>query len=275
MLRLHPKEVPFLIALLSVCLWQLAFDNTKAKGIDTTQDTAEAAIKHYNAGKEFLKQGAYMEAIKEAEAALKLQPDKASFYLLRGQALFGLFEREANDESNVTQSVIPYNKLKEAIKDFAKYLELDPNATDAGVWRDQVRLLSLYAGVPNLDNAKRDIFLPSEVTTKARILRRPQPNFTFEAENADNGIRGTVRLLAILGADSTVNNIIVLKPLPYGLTEKAIEASRKITFVPANKDGRAVSQATVVEYYFDIPPKKSPSSKKPIFPSKPVFTRNP
>ncbi|MBA3323229.1 MAG: energy transducer TonB, partial [Pyrinomonadaceae bacterium] len=37
-----------------------------------------------------------------------------------------------------------------------------------------------------------------------------------------------------------------------GLTEKAIEAARRITFTPAEKDGRPVSQYITLVYNFNI-----------------------
>jgi outer membrane biosynthesis protein TonB len=49
-----------------------------------------------------------------------------------------------------------------------------------------------------------------------------------------------------------VTNIRTVSGLPYGLTEKAINAARKIYFLPAIKDGRRVPQYIRVEYNFNI-----------------------
>jgi hypothetical protein len=40
--------------------------------------------------------------------------------------------------------------------------------------------------------------------------------------------------------------------LPKGLSEISIEATKAIVFVPAEKDGKPVSQKVVVEYNFNI-----------------------
>jgi outer membrane biosynthesis protein TonB len=40
--------------------------------------------------------------------------------------------------------------------------------------------------------------------------------------------------------------------LPDGLTEKAMEAARRIQFTPAEKDGRRVSQYATINYNFNI-----------------------
>ena len=53
-------------------------------------------------------------------------------------------------------------------------------------------------------------------------------------------------------ASGEVTGISVVKPLPDGLTEKAIQAARQIKFRPAQKDGHVVSQYIVLEYNFNI-----------------------
>jgi TonB family protein len=93
-------------------------------------------------------------------------------------------------------------------------------------------------------------FSARDVTRKAVLLSRPEPGFTEEARK--NNITGTVRLRMALGADGTVSNILVIKGLPDGLTERAIEAAKRIQFTPAQKDGRNVSQWVTVEYNFNI-----------------------
>ncbi|HEX8719701.1 MAG TPA: energy transducer TonB [Pyrinomonadaceae bacterium] len=93
-------------------------------------------------------------------------------------------------------------------------------------------------------------FQPREVTRKALITFKPEPNFTEEARK--NNVSGVVRLRAILHASGGVQSISVVKGLPDGLTEKAIAAARQIRFTPAEKDGRAVSQYVVLEYSFNI-----------------------
>jgi len=93
-------------------------------------------------------------------------------------------------------------------------------------------------------------FRATEVTRKAVITFRPEPNFTEEARK--NNVTGVVRLRAVLAASGGVSNISVLKGLPDGLTEKAIAAAKQIRFTPAQKDGRAVSQWVVIEYNFNI-----------------------
>jgi TonB family protein len=93
-------------------------------------------------------------------------------------------------------------------------------------------------------------FSQKDVTRKAVITFKPEPGFTEEARK--NNVTGVVRLRAVLSSSGGVTNISVIKPLPDGLTEKAIAAARQIKFQPAQKDGRTVSQYIVLEYNFNI-----------------------
>ena len=93
-------------------------------------------------------------------------------------------------------------------------------------------------------------FKSGEVTRKAQIISKPEPLYTEEARK--NQVTGTVRLRVILNASGSVSGISPISRLPDGLTEKAIEAARRISFKPAEKDGRKVSQYVQIEYNFNI-----------------------
>jgi TonB family protein len=93
-------------------------------------------------------------------------------------------------------------------------------------------------------------FSSKEVSQKARITSRPEPQYTEEARK--NQISGTVVLRAVLGSNGSVSGIRAVSGLPFGLTERAIAAAHQIKFVPAMKDGRAVSQYIQIEYNFNL-----------------------
>lgn len=87
--------------------------------------------------------------------------------------------------------------------------------------------------------------------TKAPLITfKPQPAFTAEAR--DKGISGVVRLRMLLNADGSIGDIEVIQGLPFGLTEKAIDAAKQLKFVPATKDGKPVSRKVVFEYNFNL-----------------------
>src|SRR2546425_1739377 len=94
------------------------------------------------------------------------------------------------------------------------------------------------------------IFSGKDVTSKARVLEKPEPTYTEAARK--NQITGTVTLRAVFSAGGSVTNISAVSRLPDGLTEKAIAAAKQIRFVPATKDGRPVSQWMELQYNFNL-----------------------
>jgi len=92
------------------------------------------------------------------------------------------------------------------------------------------------------------IFSGKDVTSKARVLEKPQPTYTEAA--SQNQISGTVVLRAVFSSDGSVTNIHTVSGLPDGLTERAIAAAKQIRFVPATKDGHPVSMWMQLEYNF-------------------------
>lgn len=100
------------------------------------------------------------------------------------------------------------------------------------------------------DTALGEVYKGSEVDSKIRLIRKPEPTYSEEAKSEQ--IRGTVILKCIFAADGTVTNIRVVRGLPGGLTERSIEAARKIKFIPATKDGKNVSMWMQLEYNFNL-----------------------
>jgi len=91
------------------------------------------------------------------------------------------------------------------------------------------------------------ILLP---TRKALLLYRPEPGYTESARQKN--VSGTVRLRVLLRADGTAKVLRVVKGLPEGLTEKAIQAAEQVKFKPAERDGRPASSVITLEYNFNI-----------------------
>lgn len=89
-----------------------------------------------------------------------------------------------------------------------------------------------------------------EVTQKARVLSKPEPQYTESARKYS--VQGTVILRAIFSSSGEVSRITVVQRLPHGLTERAIAAARGIKFIPAQKDGHAVSMYIQLEYNFNL-----------------------
>jgi TonB family protein len=94
------------------------------------------------------------------------------------------------------------------------------------------------------------IFTGKDVTTKARLISKPEPQYTEDARK--NQITGTVVLKVVFASSGQVTNIRTVSGLPNGLTERAIAAARNIKFEPATKDGHKVSMWMQLEYNFNL-----------------------
>jgi TonB family protein len=89
-----------------------------------------------------------------------------------------------------------------------------------------------------------------EVERRARLLSKPEPQYTEEARR--NQITGTVMLRVVFSSMGEVTQIRAVQSLPFGLTERAIAAARLIRFAPATKGGRPVSVFMQLEYNFNL-----------------------
>ena len=93
-------------------------------------------------------------------------------------------------------------------------------------------------------------FLGRDVEQRARLLLKPEPQYTEEARR--NQIEGTVILRVVFSSSGEVVQIRAVRTLPFGLTERAIAAARQIKFVPAMKGGHPVSVFMQLEYNFHL-----------------------
>jgi TonB family protein len=101
----------------------------------------------------------------------------------------------------------------------------------------------------NVEDPDRVYPVP-QVTERARVLAKPEPQYTEDARR--NLVMGTVVLRVVFSRTGEVTNIRAIHALPFGLTEKAIAAARLIRFRPATKDGRPVNVYMELEYNFNL-----------------------
>ncbi|MBX3279558.1 MAG: energy transducer TonB [Acidobacteria bacterium] len=85
---------------------------------------------------------------------------------------------------------------------------------------------------------------------RIQILYKEKAKYTEEARQ--NKVQGTVVLSAVFTSDGRVQSIRVVRGLPDGLTEKAIEAAQKIRFKPAEKNGAPVTVRGQLEFTFNL-----------------------
>lgn len=82
------------------------------------------------------------------------------------------------------------------------------------------------------------------------VITRPKPGYTDLARRRIE--QGKVVLRATFQANGMVGNIEVKESLKFGLTEAAIDAARKMAFLPARRNGVPVSTIKTIEYAFYI-----------------------
>ena len=141
--------------------------------------------------------------------------------------------------------------LAEAGASAQKYLQLaKPSGNKLREWQLRTDSLLAFAEIADAPPGTPAILSAREVSAKARVLSKPEPQYTEEARQKQ--ITGTVVLRAIFAANGRVVGIRVIKGRPEGLTEKAIQAARRIRFTPAIKDGKPVSQFVQLEYNFNL-----------------------
>jgi TonB family protein len=105
-------------------------------------------------------------------------------------------------------------------------------------------------GDPRVGGGDRD---PNSklAVSKAVIHNRPRPNYTEQARQ--NKTQGNVAVKVLLGAAGRVKSASVVRGLPDGLNEKAIEAVYQLSFTPArNAAGQPVDSWVTVTVSFTI-----------------------
>ena len=90
----------------------------------------------------------------------------------------------------------------------------------------------------------------SAVTTQVEILYKPKPAYTEEARKLN--IEGEVLLEVVFGADGQLHVNRVVRGLGHGLDEAAVDATNKIRFKPAQRDGVPVDSRAVVHVMFQL-----------------------
>jgi bla regulator protein blaR1 len=75
---------------------------------------------------------------------------------------------------------------------------------------------------------------------------------SYSEDALKNGLEGRVILDVVFAADGSLKDPKVFSGLPDGLTERAVEAAKKIKFEPATRDGKPVSVRGKLEFEFNL-----------------------
>ncbi len=119
------------------------------------------------------------------------------------------------------------------------------------------------------------VVLPGQPAPPARVNRfvLPQPTVTaapeYSQEAWDEGIQGTVVVLADVEPDGSMHNYKIHVSLGYGLDEKAIECARRWKFAAATENGRPVKGTAWIAIDFRLPAER-PEQPSPFRVARPV-----
>jgi TonB family protein len=95
----------------------------------------------------------------------------------------------------------------------------------------------------------------ASLARKARVLNSPRPAYTERARR--EGTQGIVVVKVVLGANGRVLSASLVKGLPNGLNEKAVEAAYRLRFEPAtDENGRPIDSTITVSVNFTIGDRK-------------------
>jgi TonB family protein len=167
-----------------------------------------------------LRQGEGIDAIYEAEQALKIQ----SRYVLARRLL--------------SDAALMQRDYRRAERELALYIRGARNDPDSQNLRQRLLVIR------SLSQA-RD---PQPSVAAPRIQYLPKPNYTDDARR--NRIEGNVRLEVLFGSDGRVEQVIVTQGLGFGLDAEAARAARGIVFTPGRLDDRPMSVWAGVTFHF-------------------------
>jgi protein TonB len=104
----------------------------------------------------------------------------------------------------------------------------DPNGRDTGGGKQNEAALPVSAEPIRVFGA----------VTRPVIIDGPQPRYTEAGRHA--GVQGTVIVEAVINEQGRVTDVQILKTLPMGLDQAAVDAVRSWRFKPATLAGKAV-----------------------------------
>jgi TonB family protein len=183
-------------------------------------------------------------------------------------------EERPADAKSVTTTTSPAHAmrvLQEALDNvFAQGLDERMMASLPDFWK-----LYYQAAAAKADYRPKDpaVLRQNSVDQKARLLTQFEPDSNEFAQA--NGVAGMAQYHAVVRPDGTVGDVVVSRPIGFGLDENAVEAIRKAKFEPAIKDGKPVSVMLNLNVPFRIfskmtnvhaPPEEADKPAEPVLP---------
>ncbi|MCO6511291.1 MAG: TonB family protein [Aridibacter famidurans] len=208
---------------------------------------APSANSYFYRGMARVGRGDYKNAIKDAEEAISLDSALAAAPILKMDAtirLFSMLEPEEIDPGELRRML---SSSRAALENCLKQCP-EPESSEVRnrmrVLQSSERYLLARAGLEKYEPAQK------EGLTELVVKSKPAPSYTDRARA--RGVSGSVVLMVEFRKDGKIGYIQILRSLPYGLTEEAIKAAKKIQFEPEQYGGEPQSVFKQVHFYFWI-----------------------
>ncbi|MBC7797553.1 MAG: TonB family protein, partial [Pyrinomonadaceae bacterium] len=183
---------------------------------------------------------------KNAVSFLQITNDKKTYRFYNDSANKRWFEvwKIGDDEATIAQT----KKFFDSFKIIAKPLGAEIGDGAPYLLGDIKEAEPVEAALKS--NKPQQPQTEKSVTTPLTLVIKPSPNYTETARK--NIVEGAVRLKVNFSANGTVSILSVVYGLPDGLTEQAMEAAKRIVFIPQSKNGERVSVTKMIEYGFKM-----------------------
>jgi TonB family protein len=148
------------------------------------------------------------------------------------------------------------NGLSEAAVDAVKQWVFKP-ATVNGEAVDVLFNITINFKLDKKDSDDAPLRVGGDVRAPV-VMEKVEPVYTDAARKA--GINGIVIVESIIGRDGVVKNVSVLKPLPFGLDQAAVDAVKQWKFKPGMLEGKPVDVIfnLTVNFRVEKPPDPEP-----------------
>ncbi|HUB28132.1 MAG TPA: energy transducer TonB [Terracidiphilus sp.] len=166
------------------------------------------------------------------------------------------------DAASVTTTTSPAHAarlLRQAIdRIFAPGLDDRMIAAMPDLWKLYYQAVAKQADYRPSDPG---IYRQATVDQKAKLLSTFEPPSNAFAQAS--GVAGMALYHAVIGADGKPQEIVVGRPIGFGLDESAADTIRKASFQPAMKDGKPVPVVLDLVVQFRIYSKRTDQAAKP------------
>lgn len=245
--KFDPNSAVYRTNLAYVYLNANNYDGALVESAEAIRLDADNAKAYFFRALSFFQKNRLDKAEADVEKAILLAPDSSDAYLLKSKLMLFKFAESPAESTG-------YAKRAELLKQALDALEACPGTCEisaGGSLKENLQELEIFYKYFSEKSISPDRFSQNDPNfTDVKILSKPRVGYTDLART--NGTQGLIKLAVMFDASGKIEHILVLKGLPHGLSEKAIEAARKIEFEPASENSNPVSTVKIIQYGFTI-----------------------